>query len=365
MRAVRLAGSVAGVLLLGLSAWAQTPTTRTITVPEAQVRSGPSPEFYVTNTLRQGQTVEVRGEDSGWLAITPPPGSWSWVNSSRVEQRQDNRHLVVVTQDDTPIRVGSAIHQQEPTVERVKVPHGTILTLVGGLKTENDGSWFAVVPPPSEVRFIPADAVKPTAAVATPTTSSSFSPPAGPSPGQTQPAAPGVDPRYTRATQMDQSGNYPEAIRLYRELAKEIERYDPALALQYYRRAQYLQDVQEGRVQRQATTAQYSPSRDATSPAQAAGISQPITPAGAPNGGGPAISKSGAGRLYRTAFQIDGKSAYGLDQGAGKQPLYIVPQAGLSLEPFLNRNVELYGTLTYRPELRNYQMTAVQVIQLP
>src|SRR5262249_37914173 len=143
--------------------------------------------------------------------------------------------------------------------------------------------------------------------------------------------------------------------------AKEIERYDPTLAQQYYKRAQYLQDG--GRQPSQSMTAQYSPLRE-QSPAvgQPAGVPQSSSPAG--GGIGPAqIMRSGPGRLYRPGFTIEGQATYGLDQGVGKAPLYVTAQPGLDLQPYLNRNVELHGTMTYNPRLRNYQMTVVQVIQ--
>src|SRR3972149_4832905 len=56
----------------------------------AEVRSGPGENFYPTDTLAQGETVEVyREEPSGWLAIRPPPESFRWVFGRHVKVRDD------------------------------------------------------------------------------------------------------------------------------------------------------------------------------------------------------------------------------------------------------------------------------------
>jgi hypothetical protein len=41
--------------------------------------------------------------------------------------------------------------------------------------------------------------------------------------------------------------------------------------------------------------------------------------------------------------------------------MYVTPQPGLNLEPYLYRIVEIVGPLYYRGDLRTYHMRAVQV----
>jgi hypothetical protein len=364
MRTARLAGSVAGMLVMAVTAWADPPVQRTITVPEVEVRSGASPQYYATSKLLRGETVEVVGEKNGYLAITPPKGSFSWVNSSDVKKQGQT----VDVEKNAKVLVGSKIRTQEPDVEQVTVSRGAQLILLAMSEpmTSSSGTWFAVLPPPAEVRYIQADAVKPAAAAApAATTSSSFTPPsATPAVNQTPPPAAGVDPRWTKATQADQAGNAPEAIRLYTELAKELDASNPTLAVQYYRRAQWLREG--GGTSTGRSMSQYAYSREATPPAGQAPVTLQAS-APSPNPNPPAtIMRSGPGRLYRPAIPpVDGKPIFGLDQGRDRYPLYVTPQPGLSLEPFVNRNVELYGTVVYRPELRTNYMTVAEVIQLP
>ena len=60
MRAAHLFGGLALVLALGSTAGAQQGVVETtITMPEVVVRSGPSPEYYPTSKLRQGDKVQV------------------------------------------------------------------------------------------------------------------------------------------------------------------------------------------------------------------------------------------------------------------------------------------------------------------
>jgi hypothetical protein len=71
------------------------------------------------------------------------------------------------------------------------------------------------------------------------------------------------------------------------------------------------------------------------------------------------------GYLRRSYVPVDGKPAYALESSTGQARLYVQPLPGVNLELYLNRNVYLYGTMSYRPELRNNYMAVAQVQQLP
>src|SRR4051812_13562211 len=65
------------------------PAEMSISVPEVEVRSGPSSKLYPTGKLRQGERVIVVRESrvqAGWLEIQPPPGSFSWVKAKSIKQ---------------------------------------------------------------------------------------------------------------------------------------------------------------------------------------------------------------------------------------------------------------------------------------
>ena len=73
---------------------------------DVYVRSGPGTEYYPTDKLHSGDTVEVYRHDSGgWCAIRPPSGSFTWVSSRFVKQR--DQHLGEITGSRVAARVGS------------------------------------------------------------------------------------------------------------------------------------------------------------------------------------------------------------------------------------------------------------------
>src|SRR5262245_49929858 len=128
---------VVGALLCGLTTRAadQKPVLypAVVTAPEAEVRSGAgnSPQLYPTNRLRKGEQVEVVQEmPGGWLAIKPPPGSFSWINTRFVQELLPGRGLWVVnTHPDVrvPVRVGSELRTDPPTIEGARLARGTQL----------------------------------------------------------------------------------------------------------------------------------------------------------------------------------------------------------------------------------------------
>jgi len=137
----------------------------TVKVPEAEVRSGAgdSPQLYSTNRLHKGDKVEVLKElEGGWLAIKPPPGSFSWINARFVEQVAPGKPMwVVVAHPEVrvPLLMGSDVRGDKPTVEGVRVVRGTQLRSIGPERAADDGRWLPVEPPVSEVRYLRAEAV--------------------------------------------------------------------------------------------------------------------------------------------------------------------------------------------------------------
>ena len=54
------------------------------------VVAGPGHRFYATDRLSRGTKVQIyREEPSGWLAIRPPEGSFSWTPAEFVERLED------------------------------------------------------------------------------------------------------------------------------------------------------------------------------------------------------------------------------------------------------------------------------------
>src|SRR5262245_2508405 len=96
-------------LSIGEAAQAESfPYKARIAVPSASVRSGPGEEFYATETLAEGETVEVyRHRHNGWCAIRPTDGSFSWIFGPHLHLVDDS--LAEIDKPDVASRIGSRL----------------------------------------------------------------------------------------------------------------------------------------------------------------------------------------------------------------------------------------------------------------
>jgi hypothetical protein len=402
-----LAGLALGLALAGrLGAADPPPDVRAVIVPEAEVRCGPStsPQMYRTNLLHQGDRVEVVEElkEGGWLAIRPPRGSFSWINTRFLQHVTPHQSNYVVAQDDVPVPViyGSPfIPDRRPTVAGARLTRGHQVRGLGPALADAEGTWMPIEPPASEVRYIRAENVSRLPAAPTRTTvaaSGSFKdgPPAAP---PAPPPPPDGDALWRQAEQAERTGRLADAIRLY-ELAGEANLHvNHARAEAALRRAEWLRQggnppsggsafypdrevrpptppgdarpaaaPYEGRVYalptdtgEPATAARLIGSAPASPPGQFCS-----TPSAAPAAWGapPApvgYPSSGPGRLHRS------RVGFLLVSDNGRPVYYAAGQPGLDLEPYVDRNVELFGPVAYRNDLRAYFMTVVRVQPLP
>src|SRR5207253_1631517 len=68
------------------------------------------------------------------------------------------------------------------------------------------------------------------------------------------------------------------------------------------------------------------------------------------------------GRLWPTAFFVDGKRAYRLEPVSGnKMWMYVTAGGNVNLDPYVGRVISVYGSTMYRGDLRTNYMAAVQV----
>jgi hypothetical protein len=396
--------------------------TATVKDAEAEVRSGPSskPAMYPTNRLKQGAIVEVVKEVPGetdterWLGIKPPPGSFSFINM-RFLQRTAAQTWVVVAHDDVtvPVLIGSnqLPEATKPTVIGAQVGRGSLV--VSGWKeiTADDGMWLPIEPPPGEVRYVRSTAVtrndpstttaaapppagnppaappvvSPVTYAPTPGTAASVQPPSAPAPTSPTSATPRtVDPMWDEAQKAERAGNYAEAERLYTNLAGNVIRTDHDLAMECYNRIHYMHQNNRG-----GTTTAYQPNGN-TEARYASGTgdgrlspvpagtyvpqnnvcTSPCPPQTQQPNNVPGVANamprhSGPGYLRSAGRSVDGKPAYALLSSQNQLLMYIHPQTGTDLEPYLNRNVDVYGPLVYRMDLRTNYMVATQVTPLP
>jgi hypothetical protein len=395
MRAARL---LCGLTVLVISGpWARAdsaanaPYEATIMAPEAEVRCGPSADakYYATSKLRQGEKVQVlREEDGGWLAIKPPPGSFSWINTRFIELVDQDRGGRVLA-DDAPVRIGSAVVNTPPTVEaKSRLKRGFVAIVLDAKKVAgDDGTWLPIVPGPDEVRYIAADSVKSQPQVQRVQASPAAQMPAGPP----SPAPAGSDEAlWEQAHQAEVAGKPADAADLFYQLANRTQNHE--LQVRCYNRIHFLregmkatapqnyqsghpteahypqQNVADPRVVPTPYVSgqpQFAPPGQVTSQysGQAPGQLMSSNPAIAPGGVAPgnAVNSSGPGVLRRAPFFIDQKVTYVLESSNGVARMYVSPQPGLNLEYYIGRNVDLVGVVQYRGDVKTYLMQATNV----
>lgn len=133
------------------------PYQARIIVGGAPILSGPGENFYPTDTLIQGDTVEVyREKPGGWLAIRPPVGSYSWVAEKDLILKDGG--LAEVVKDDVASRIGSRLSDRHNAAQ-VRLKKGEGVEVLG---EENLGGekWYKIAPPAGEFRWIHASVVE-------------------------------------------------------------------------------------------------------------------------------------------------------------------------------------------------------------
>jgi hypothetical protein len=361
-------------------------------------------QFYATGKLRYGDTVRVNGTESGWLAIDPPipgPESFSWVNASEVDQVGQS---AIVKVAKASLRAGSRLRNEEPSVERATVSKGAQLTIIGKQETGRDGTWLPVLPAPSEVRYIPADAIRPTQTVQQTAPPPTAAQPTFNNPAQspTMSAPPGKNPLLIEAEKAEHNGNYARAIQLYEQLAQQVSLTDHSLAVQCLNRSQYLRNAQQGSIaiaqQPQAGQPQsrpgdtyysnnangrltsapgytYAPtSYQCMPPAQPSSQycyqpdSQHTVRLVPPSTNAPPLASQSAQwygpvRVRRTSFdnQEDGKQMFALENDRHQLLMYVTAGNGIDLNAYLSRTVNVFGVVNYHGILRQNYMVVTQV----
>ena len=117
------------------------------------VHSGPGENYYRTDTLAQGETVEVyRERPGGWLGIRPPADSFSWIFGRHLKLLDNG--LAEIDKDDVPSRIGSRLGEQRNAVQ-VRLKKGEVVAILGE-NTVGGETWYRIAPPSGEFRWIHA-----------------------------------------------------------------------------------------------------------------------------------------------------------------------------------------------------------------
>jgi uncharacterized protein YraI len=130
------------------------PLSAKVVTAGAAVHSGPGDNYYLTDTLPEGEAVEVyRRRDDGWCAIRPPADNFSWVFASNLQM--DDEGLAKVTKDNAASRVGSRLSSHRDVVQ-VRLRKGETVKILG---KDDQGSetWYKIAPPAGEFRWVAAN----------------------------------------------------------------------------------------------------------------------------------------------------------------------------------------------------------------
>ena len=128
---------------------------------EAFARCGPSGEYYRTDPLRHGQSLQVYAEtEDGWLGIRPPDDSFCWIPAETVEMDSDDTGTVI--EDRTVAWIGTHLGRARTYRWQVQLAKSEPVTVLGRSEREGpDGPqlWYRIVPPSGEFRWVHRDQV--------------------------------------------------------------------------------------------------------------------------------------------------------------------------------------------------------------
>ena len=375
MRNVRMIGLIATVLCVPTAVCAQPGKySAAVILPEIQMRAGASWQFPPTGKLKKGEQVIVHHEDASWVAVLPPPGSTSWINHRFLGEFDPNgagKQNALVMADNVEVRLGQ--DKGGPLgVTQVKLPRGTWVEVVGPKIRDETTTWYPIAPPEGEYRWLPKEALGAASPLAPPpvfvksgTTPGNEKTPGsltstGPKPALTS----AQSPQWDKAEQAERSGDYGMAEKLYTMIYQDLRQKnaDPELLLVCYNRIIKCQD--RIKFDGGAPRTNLPPLDGGKSPATllpptgtstgAVGIAWPNT--ATPTGG---QRSSGPGNLRRTLFTIDGKQAYALENPRGQVLYYVTAANGVSLDVYVNKQVELLGNVQVRGDIRGGQYMVV------
>ena len=325
-----------------------------------KLRAGPSDQFPETFTLRPGSPVIVDHEEpNGWLAVQDPAGkaySISWVQMHFVNEFNPSKPLpqAVSVEEAATLAAGQIGLAQPLNTRRVKVPAGTGL-LVIGTKVEFEGkTWYPVMPPAGDFRYLPKQAVRydkpanttftvrdttplpPSAPVA-----SIPAPPAGPRPPLgVEPAGPATTagrpavqhPLWAQADAAERDGRLDDAEKLFFQLAQVMNQPggDHDIANLCYTRIHTLREKRRTGGGIVATN---------TRPATGGQTTGSLPPDSRDEG----ARWTGPGKLLRSALAPEGRQTFVLTSSTGETLRYVFAGPGIDLEKYLGKRVDVYG----------------------
>lgn len=156
--------------LLTSAAAVEFPYKAVVEHDDLPVRSGPGERYDPTLKLKSGQQVTVhKHEPGGWFMISPPPGSFSWIDAAYVERTGPETGVVQVPRQDDglPQRVAVWIGSQFTDEHRYygrQLASGDEVRILDEKTSASEGgpaSYFKIAPPRHEYRWVKGDFIVP------------------------------------------------------------------------------------------------------------------------------------------------------------------------------------------------------------
>lgn len=142
------------------------PYSASVRTSEVEVRSGPGQRYYVTGRVRLNERVTVHRHDpGGWYMISPPPGSFSYIDASLVRRTGDTEGVVEAPAFDSTdaarpiVRIGSELSDDHTYYGR-ELANGDSVQILGEKLLNTDRGavrMYRIAPPPLEYRWVKGD----------------------------------------------------------------------------------------------------------------------------------------------------------------------------------------------------------------
>lgn len=147
----------------------QFPYQAVVIGEQVEVRCGPGGQFYATSMAKANDQVTVHRHDhGGWYMISPPAGSFSWIDASLVNPIGGNRGLVTISPGSGQppraiVRIGSQLSDDHSFFGR-ELSNGDEVTILGEkVLAGRSGAvrMLKIVPPAQEFRWIKGEFLVP------------------------------------------------------------------------------------------------------------------------------------------------------------------------------------------------------------
>ncbi len=412
-----LAGALSVCARTNMAAAESTPYQASVIASGAPVHSGPGENFYPTDTLSEGDTVEVyREKPGGWLAIRPPVGSFSWVAERDLILRDGE--LAEVVNDDVASRIGSRLSDRHNAAQ-VRLKKGESVEVLAEEYIKGE-KWYKIAPPAGEFRWVQASVVQrsgpikssdslltspatradaadatniqqtsATAEVTTPTsttTKDSGSPPPLPTSKPSDPATalPPPSPPPTASTSAPAAANQTQASQASGDLSHELTAVELRLSrmaaaptnlwntdrlerdtAQLLARSKTPAERDAVRVTQEKINrfAEIGRRANQTSAVAQSGQPQMTLPANATatTTGGP---YDAVGILRPVVSRRPGAPQFALVDERGQVVSFVTATPDLNLQPYLGHRIGVVGNRGYIPEFQRSNVTAARVTPL-